>query len=398
MIDVSRTRFFADAATQRFLTAAGERLEQLSATASKTGKAKDRALEKLLQTTQALRPCYSVFDIVPVDVINYLLSLDKSAHTRVHVPECEREGDCDCPKRAHASAIKTHRLALSKACAEQGLLVDWSEQTKTGNPVQSRLVRDYEAAVNREQLVAGVGSKQAALFDYSVYATLQDTLLQATKTALAERNVRSAVELVMDAFLLAFMFCSGARLADSLTKDWRDVQVLALEDGVPHWRIRRGRTKTTQKVASDSYQELHNTNDRWHVIQVAAYVDVVVQQAGLGQRQGPLFRRVQAGPSAALSWGIPMTKAYAFARFEKLQMESQVCPKHTTLHSFHASAAVHLLQTRSPQEVITLMNWSERMLWRYLDQPVFTVGGTVKYTNAAAALLRAPARSEALKA
>jgi hypothetical protein len=288
-------------------------------------------------------------------------------------------------------------LALSKACAEQGLLVDWSEQTRTGNPVQSRQVRDYEAAVNREQLLAGVGSKQAALFDYSVYATLLTFLLQGTKSALAEGNARSAVELVMDAFLLAFMFCSGARLADSLTKDWRDVQVLALADGVTHWRLRRGRTKTTQKVSSDSHQELHNTNDRWHVIQVAAYVDVVVQQAGLTKRQGPLFRRVQAGPSASLSWGTTMTKAYAIARFERLQTESQACPKHTTLHSFHASAAVHLLQTRSPQEVVTFMNWSERMLWRYLDQPVFTVGGTVKYTNAAAVLLKAPAEPEVTK-
>lgn len=364
-------------------------MEQLNAAASKTGKTKDRALEKLLQTTQALRPCYSVFDIVPQDVVHYFLSLDKSAHTKVHLPECDREDECDCPKRAHASAIKTHRLALSKALAEQGLLVDWSEQSKTGNPVQSRLVRDYEAAINREQLAAGVGSKKAALFDYSVYAALLATLLKNTKQALTARNMRSAVELVMDAFLLAFMFCSGARLADSISKDWRDVQPLTTAaDGQTHWRVRRGRTKTSQKVASDSYQELRNTNDCWHVIQVAAYVDVVVHEAGMEKRQGPLFRRVQAGPSAVLSWGIPMTKAYAITRFEKLQLESRVCPRYTTLHSFHGSAAVHLLQTLPAQEVVSFMNWSERMLWRYLDQPVFSVGGTVKYINAADALLK----------
>ena len=375
-----------------FLAGADARIRELNALASATGKAKDVALARLLAHTKTLRHVTTMFDLRPIDVQHYLMSLDSSARTRVHAQDCIQEGKCDCPKRAHASAITTHRNALSKAFAEGGLLSDWAPQSQTGNPVQSRLVRDYEAAINREQLLAGVTSKQAALFDYAAFDYLEETIRAAARAALAAGNLREAVANAMDMFLYAFMFYSGSRLADVINKTWKDVDMLVAADGSPAaWSVRRGKTKATQKVRQDSFQVIENDRKAWHMAQIVPVLKAICEAAGLDASEGCLFKKVAAGASASLCWSGSMSDGYANTRFDVWRATAKL-PTGATLHSFHASRAVHLLNNGwAVERVRGFINWSEAMLLRYLDQPLFTSAEKVIQLNAAVAFGLKPA-------
>lgn len=89
-------------------------------------------------------------------------------------------------------------------------------------------MRDYEAAINREQVTAGVTSKQAALTYARAVNGLLQAIASAATTALSEGKPRIAMCRHHGCSLYSFLFFSGGRLAGILPKAWKDVEVLPL--------------------------------------------------------------------------------------------------------------------------------------------------------------------------
>jgi hypothetical protein len=86
-----------------------------------------------------------------------------------------------------------------------------------------------------------------------------------------------------------------------------------------------------------------------------------------------------------------MSDGYANTRFDVWRATAKL-PTGATLHSFHASRAVHLLNNGwAVERVRGFINWSEAMLLRYLDQPLFTSAEKVIQLNAAVAFGLKPA-------
>ncbi len=371
-----------------------KRLSQLNALAPPTGKLKDSYLNRLLNLTNQLRHCPSVYKIVPLDVVHFLISLDKGAKTRLHVPDCTWRGkqharmvNCGCPVRAGASSVRTARKMIAKGLSEAGLLTDWSEQTASGNPARSRLVRDFEAAINREQLQADVRGVQAPLFDSSVFEALQTSILTAVRRAAKDKNWLTAVNNLTDAFLYSFMFYTGDRLSDALLRDWSRITELQ-PSSTPTplgWRIRRGQSKTRQHLDGNRTHDLPNDGSPWHPIQLASLLAAASKSAGLEVRPGRLFKLAAEAAPGKLFWSKALLADAARRRFAKW-IGAIKAPPAITLHSFHPSHAVWRLQAgHNQQEILTDMMWSSEQLWRYLDQPLLSMNGVV-LGNATASL------------
>jgi integrase len=404
-----------------FIIRTDRRLRQLQEVATDTGKTKDRYVIRLLQFTNLLRECDSIYQLRPDDVVRFLVSLDDTSATRVHRPDCPQRGntrnkaiECGCPRRAKASSVKTARKNLSRGLADEGLLVDWSAQTLTGNPVQSRAVRDYEAAVNREQLMADVRVLQAPIFDETVFSALMNTVIDTTEGHILARDYRTALDCITDAFLYSFMYYTGDRLQDALFREWNRIEVtrhkgragqatapipssgksrLPTTQASPRngivWFIRRGVSKTSQTLDDAKTHTLaDDPHNRFHPIQLAELLDAASRRLALPTRTGRLFKKLKPGNKAKAIWGFELTTSAASKRLTAWLQKAAALPQTLTAHSFHPSHAVMRLDAgHDVEDIVDSMAWSQNMLWKYLDQPILTMGGPPR-PNATASFKR----------
>ena len=394
------------------MQACQKRLRDLDAVASETGRVKDAHVRKLLAFTNSLRVCSSIYALAPLDVIHYLFSLDGSASTRVHKDGCPQKGKpnnklivCGCPKRAKAESLKTARKMLSRGLADAGLLNDWSEQTKTGNPAKSRLVRDYEAAINREQLRADVLTRRAPLFDYSVFNKLMLAIRAFTAQAIKDRDHLAAHASLVDAFLYSFMYFTGDRLQDALERDWGRIQRVS---DVPHlsgpdtstsstsasihWHIRRGLSKTRQSMDGPRSHLLKDDGSIWNPISIAGWLGKFEARLGITPGIGHLFKKMKRTPGSAALQSRRVTIAQAADTFKRWTAVAGL-PAALTTHSFHPSHAIWRLDNGETEEdILRNMLWSTEQLWRYLDQPILTAS-TLPRPNATATFRTAAAKA-----
>lgn len=347
-----------------------------------------------------LRPCDSPYQVGPIDVVHFLMNLDRTARTRVHVTTCAWKNhpsgkliDCGCPTRAHASSLRTVRKTLRSAFGDLGVLSPWCQQSESGNPVWSRLVKDYEAAINREQLRADVHSAKAPLFDFPVLLQLLRTIITSAGAHARDRHHRAAIAALSDAFLFSFMFATGDRLADALERDWSKITPAvdfdaAARKAAPatdrtHWVIRRGVSKTRQKVGVEIRHTVRNDGNWWNPIRISDKLASLEKRAGMPARVGKLFKKLKPSNNDKLEWGFDLTVNAASKRLAGWLKSAQL-PSTLTPHSFHGSHALWRLQLgHDAKDIVRDMHWSEEQLWSYLDQPVLTVSGE-RLTNATA--------------
>ena len=301
--------------------------------------------------------------------------------------------DCGCPTRAHASSLRTVRKSLRSAFGDLGVLSPWCQQSQSGNPVWSRLVKDYEAAVNREQLRADVHSVKAPLFDFSILQQLLRTVITAAGSHARNKHHRAAIAALSDAFLFSFMFATGDRLADALERDWNRITTAVDFDAAApsaataahrtHWIIRRGVSKTRQKVDVELRHTIRNDGNWWNPIRISDKLAALEKRAGMPARAGKLFKKLKPSNHDKLEWGFDLTVNSASKRLADWLKAAQL-PASVTPHSFHGSHALWRLQLgHDTKEIVRDMHWSEEQLWNYLDQPVLTVSGE-RLTNATA--------------
>ena len=371
----------ATATGQARQEAAAERVRVLQALAppSDAKLSLERQLEEFLLQAGASG---GLAQTQPYDIRDFLIFKDIHGKTVVHNEECPHLGSdfkaCGCPKRLAAGYTHVIINSLRAVFNAQGRVADWDTARLTGNPCASQVVRDYEAAVQKEQLAAGVKPVQAALIDESVYHALMQSAWADWAHATNTADPLAAVDTARDLLFYALLWHSGLRARDALALLVQNVELYTLA-GDAGMYVHVGKSKTAKKV-TDTHRIVIKgpPGDADSPRSALAALKASLDELGLTLLPGKLFRRVYSTADGSARFGATPTWDYMEARF-RARTKALAIPTTVTLHSFHGSRAAREAASGVPaQDTCTDMSWSLGMYDHY-------TAGRTPLTMAAAA-------------
>lgn len=361
-----------------------EREQQLSLWETSTAGAVDAQGKRFLEYLQHDGVAdATLLDATPSDVVGYLLVQGATGNTPVHVAECVQWGvmrgaaNCACPRRMTVGTLRTYKFSLQTACRDTGMAGAWCPLRQAGNPCDSRAVSRFLDVTEREQLAGGVGVKQAALIDDSVFKRLMDTVwrewARATRGEAKDKREKQeeAFALARDALYYVMLWNSGLRAQDALRLNAAQLTLVA---GGAYVQV--AITKTTgarpgphRIVIRDP---LETREARFTVGTCWQIMDEALDALGITgtERQGPLFRKLVTSEAGECLLG-PECAWDDMDRRHKAHMEragfTAAVSRNVTLHSFHGSRACReRAQGIEKAETCENMRWSEAMYDHYI--------------------------------
>ena len=118
----------------------------------------------------------------PDDIVDFLLIKEKNGRTQVHIPSCRHAGsarrgdrvskECDpsvCELRTSLGSVKATISNLKSGFARVGIMGEWSNLSRSGNPCTSPTIQDHVKAITRELAASAVAPVQAPPIPDSEY-------------------------------------------------------------------------------------------------------------------------------------------------------------------------------------------------------------------------------------
>lgn len=154
----------------------------------------------------------------PADLVDFAISREPFARTRYHVDACimagqeTMGGNCACPRRMPPTSFQTLMGQLSSFLMRHGCSGEWNDETQSGNPTASTLVRDHRKALMREAAKNGSSPQKAVVFFSDKVVRVVMYMLRFAQAA-PEKSVDRLIR-YMDIALLLALFASGRRGQD----------------------------------------------------------------------------------------------------------------------------------------------------------------------------------------
>jgi hypothetical protein len=302
----------------------------------------------------------------------FLMSLDDTGRTVVHDKSCPMAG-CDsltdkcgdeCKRRAAAASLTTTYGTLRGIFNRSGLHRPWDSVSHTGNPCTAPLVDTFLKGSHLEQLKAGCHTKQATLFDTTVYEAL---LCQVDAVKAFHEEAGSwldAAKAAQDGLLYSLMWETGLRPTDALHVWWQHLTRLH----GPVWSLYIGETKQRKKVTRTRTVDIPvNTDPHGFAVLLERYI-AALARIGLDLTHGPLFSTLYWNRTTRTGrFGGRTTYQATSARFKRY-VERAGLPGHLALHGFHGSMAARDRARGIPRDVTCArMDWTVSMYNHYLS-------------------------------
>jgi hypothetical protein len=345
-----------------------ERLKQLEEAAkTKSTRSAHQATKKSFE-----RFCEADLGIAPVqarplDVIAWLMSLDKRARTVVHVIDCPGKLSCACPRRQAAKSVESTVGKLRAVFnGHYGMTADYNPRSAVGNPCASTMVANYVRDMGKEQTGAGMRAKQAVNFSERVFNQLVEELATQAQDARESGDDQEAYEALRDALLFTLMFHSLDRAVNICELTWNQVEITTDLNGDEVVTIACGMDKTAGPGARPRVNVVREAGPLTASELFRAF-SAFLESADIdyGTRKGCMFRA-----SSKVGVGNKHVSTQVMARrLEKLTEAIGIGEEGVTLHSYRGSGAKAALLAGYPEEVVMdLANWSsEDMMAYYTD-------------------------------
>jgi integrase len=371
-----------------------------------TTKERRKLTRDLLEFLPEIGASPSLYDVLPRDVIQFLMFRDRSGLTVVHRRTCSLWSNanraeiqaCDCPQRQNATSTSVTRGILQGIFRDAGLVDRWQPATLSGNPVKSAEVEQFIRLNNREQLTAGVSKRRAPLFGRDVYHHIVDAAVDRWKAARRRGALAAAVICARDMLFVALLWHTGLRASDLLR-----VLVQQLEKVPPGrgddkcWKLAVTVTKTNDDPRGIRSITLVDDNSFYCVQTAFRLYSRSLHTVGLKLEPGPLFRGLKRSKAGTqLTW-TPQPLAWSAAnyRWKALLMHARVTSR-ITMHSPHGSRPRWERDRGTPlSEIRALIDWTQATLDYYtLDRTVLSLADAKRlYMPALPRTARGRARS-----
>ena len=206
-------------------------------------------------------------DATPLHIIGYLMDRDAAGQKILHAVTCETRtatkqsrGACTCPVRLAFKTVDSKIGYLSACFNALAITGEYDPRTSAGNPCLSRVVRLYNANIEKEQLALGMVPKQAALFSVAVYdSIIQHCVSQARRSA-AEPN--AALQWIQTALMFALLFNTYNRGANICDITWAQLDVFTDASGARALRLLCSMSKTAGARRTSTRRGL------WHALRL----------------------------------------------------------------------------------------------------------------------------------
>lgn len=355
-----------------------ERWSQLHQYDTATTKERAKLTRDLLQFLPEIGVPPSLYNVLPRDVIQFLMQRDRSGLTTVHHRSCPfwssvftgASRRCGCPRRQNATSTSVIRGTLQGMFRDAGLTDRWQPATLSGNPVKSAEVEQFIRLNNREQLAAGVQRRRAPLIALDVYTHLVDTALQRWKNARAGAGAAGHALLEVasrarDVLFLVLLWHTGLRATDLLRVLVQQLDTAPTQGHI--WRLVVTVTKTSEDPR-DTRRIALVDDGSYYCVQTAYRLYVrSLERLGLRLPAGHLFRSVRRVPGSRLKcvWGAPLSWAAANYRWAALRRAARLCSR-ISMHSPHGSRPRWEKDRGTPvDEICSLIDWTRATLDYY---------------------------------
>ena len=364
-----------------------QRLMQLQPLRSSYSQPRQAALNSLLAFLRTIGKSNDLSKVVPQDIVMFFISKDKTGTTKVHTGDCPlwgrpatTPGECDCPRRAAASGIRTLRGKLQGIFRDEGFPNPYNAITGMGNPVDSPVVLEFEKLLLREHLQAGVKAVQSPLFNVDIYRQLMDKPLEAWRCFHSGKRYYDAVLAAKDCLLYAIMWHTGLRASDAanlLHQHIRGVRSAPPESAYG-WRLHVGLTKTAGKPNSARNLYIKDDGTRYSPMASYAAMCASLQTLGLQTDRGLVIRMIIGNRTETYSYGKALQWAQMDARFS-FWLEKAGLPAYLAMQSFHGSyAARRLSEGAVPEAICGEMDWTLGTFKHYTDRRVVMTPANIK--------------------
>lgn len=367
----SRGRAIIDYYTQRW--------SQLHDYDTSTTKERRKLMRDLLEFLPEIGASPSLYDVLPRDIIQFLMFRDRSGLTIVHRRTCPLWSTanraeiqaCDCPQRQNATSTSVTRGILQGIFRDAGLVDRWQPATLSGNPVKSAEVEQFIRLNNREQLTAGVAKRRAPLFDQDVYHHIIDAAVDRWKAARRRGALGSAAICARDILFVALLWHTGLRASDLLRVLVQQVEQMSAGRGkAKRWTLVVTVTKTNDDPRGIRSITLIDDQSVYCVQTAFRLYSRSLHSIGLILEPGPLFRclkRDNTGASPAELVWTPRTLAWSAAnyRWKALLAHARITSR-ITMHSPHGSRPRWERDWGTPlNEIQALIDWTQATLDYY---------------------------------
>lgn len=345
-------------------------------------------------------PAPQMSDAVPADVAAFLVAQDESGRTIVHesscpwwgAPHAAAVGQCSCPVRAAASAVKTCWGKLQGCFRDVGLVSDWSPQEATGNPCASALVRRLIKLLQREQLQSGLKALQAGLFDQSVFRCIMDRVQGLWVAHRSAGRYALALQSAREALLYSILWETGLRASEAMRLLRQHIRQSSVSEKggrpIAVWDLHIALTKTAAAASQARVIRIVDDGSQYSPINAWLVFNDAAGALGLEVEDGPVFRDLRSRDADdAPSWGHQCEWKDLSAAFKQHLLALGFADKTASLHSFHGSKGARDKELGVPPLVTCkAMDWSIEMYKRYTD------GRTPVSLAARHALAKAPVK------
>ena len=354
-------------------------LMQLQPLRSSYSQPRQAALNALLAFLRTIGKSGDLSKVVPQDIVKFFIYKDKTGTTKVHTGDCPlwgrpstTPGECDCPKRAAASGIRTLRGKLQGIFRDEGFHNPYNAITGMGNPVDSAVVLEFEKLLLREHLQAGVKAVQSPLFNVDVYRQLMDRPLEAWRCFHRSKRYYEAALASKDSLLYSLMWHTGLRASDVANLLHQHIRSIppGSSEAAPGWHLHVGLTKTASRPDSARSLLVYDDGTRYSPMASYAAMCASLQALQLQTDRGLVFRMVIGNCRDNYSYGKALQWAQMDARFS-FRLEKAGLLAYLSMQSFHGSyAALRLAEGAIPETICAEMYWTLGTFRHYTDRRV----------------------------
>ena len=310
---------------------------------------------------------------LPWHIVAYLMSLDAGGLTIVHVPVCDCKDTklssrtCQCPRRMRDTSIKKTVSFLKTMFDTLCLSGQWDNERKCGNPCRARIVQRYVSNTKKEQLAAGVTTKQAMVFHLSIYDRMIAYCMAQAATPGASRSL--VFEWIQRALQFALLYNTYNRGCNICAIEWSHLTVCVDHERRRALRLVCPMAKTASASGARNTIVLRDTGiaavGQVPLIEIYdAFVALADNhEVDYASHRGFMFRK-SIGEAA-----VEMPTACLRAGLQTVADALGLSLWGITIHSFRGSGAIAALQAGvSPSIVMYVAGWATKEMMEYYTQ------------------------------
>lgn len=362
----------------RLLFDAQRRVRELLDTSTVSTHAAHDRTEAQLRRLASKVGADSFLQLVPAELIAFLLEKDITGRTTVHRKSCRSYAAtvtqptaanahaCHCPTRASHTSLDTIVGKLRAVYQRNGRTAPWDPETATGNPADSNLVTQYLRLCKREQRDAGVRPRQAPVISREVFEATMNAILCDWHEARQAGLVRYALETAQLAAFLSLSWYSMDRGTDLTHFSFATVAKSIAADTTGRyrtvWRVDRVRGKTVSGPSGGSYV-LRDDGSPYHPTTVWALYEEAALLAGADIGCYPSFPQFASNAAGDGIAPRPATRPVTAGGMKKrllpyLRTTGLAVAETFTLHSLRSSGAIDAINRGVPvSEVLDTAMW-----------------------------------------